>query len=180
VEQKVTRTYVERWDGLGAWQTVQRQTYTFVDTTKKVPKVDEQNDNERRCPEDQVVQLESCIGMPQRPHTGNSPNGLHSSTQQTLGFVNKTDLENNKTRCLSENNLLTCSEERNYTNNGQLTGLLPHQPTFGSSIQPINNRSSNTKIKPGENSSIDPQTAVPSSQLQSSIMDDENGRRKVQ
>jgi hypothetical protein len=179
-EQKVTRTYVERWDGRGAWQTVQRRTYTFVDTTKKVPKVDEQNDNERRCPEDQVVQLGSCIGMPQRPHSGNSPNGLHSSTQQTLGFVNKTDLENNETRCLSEKNLLTRSEERNYTNNGQLTGLLPHQPTFGSSIQPINNRSSNTNIKPGENSSIGPQTAVPSSQLQSSIMDDENDQRKVQ
>jgi hypothetical protein len=134
----------------------------------------------RRCPEDQVVQLESCIGMPQRPHTGNNPNGLHSSTQQTLGFVNKTDLENNETCCLSEKNLLTCSEERNYTNNGQLAGLLPHQLTFGSSIQPINNRSSNTNIKPRENSSIGPQTAVPSSQLQSSIMDDENGRRKVQ
>jgi hypothetical protein len=180
VEQKVTRTYVECWDRLGAWQTVQRRTYTFVDTTKKVPKVDEQNDNERRCPEDQVVQLESCIGMPQRSHTGNSPNGLHSSTQQTLGFVNKTDLENNETRCLSEKNLLTRSEECNYTNNGQLTGLLPHQPIIGSSIQPINNRSSNTNIKPGENSPIGPQTAVPSSQLQSSIMDDENGRRKVQ
>jgi hypothetical protein len=180
VEQKVTRTYVECWDRLGAWQTVQRRTYTFVNTTKKVPKVDEQNDNERRCPEDQVVQLESCIGMPQRPHTGNSPNGLHSNTQQTLGFVNKTDLENNETRCLSEKNLLTRSEECNYTNNGQLTGLLPHQPTFSSSIQPINNRSSNTNIKTRENSSIGPQTAVPSSQLQSSIMDDENGRWKVQ
>jgi hypothetical protein len=180
VEQKVTRTYVERWDGLGAWQTVQRRTYTFVDTTRKVPKVDGQNDNERRCPEDQVVQIGSCIGKPQRPHSGNSPNGLHSSTQQTLGFVNKTDLENNETCCLSEKNLLTRSEERNYTNNGQITGLLPHQSTFGSSIQTINNRSSNTNIKPGENSSIGPQTAVPSSQLQSSIMDDENGQQKVQ
>jgi hypothetical protein len=180
MEQKVTRTYVERWDGLGVWQTVQRRTYTFVDTTRKVPKVDGQNDNEKRCPEDQVVQLGSCIGMPQRPHSGNSPNGLHSSTQQTLGFVNKTDVENNETHCLSEKNLLTRSEERKYTNNGQLTGLLPHQPTFGSSIQTINNRSSNTNIKPRENSSIGPQTAVPSSQLQSSIMDDKNGRRKVQ
>jgi hypothetical protein len=180
VEQKVTRTYVERWDGLGAWQTVQRRTYTFINTTRKVPKVDGQNDNERRCPEDQVVQLGSCIGMPQRPHSGNSPNGLHSSTQQTLGFVNKTDVENNETCCLSEKNSLTRSEERNYTNNGQITGLLSHQPTFGSSIQTINKRSSNTNIKPGENSSIGPQTAVPSSQLQSSIMDDENGRRKVQ
>jgi hypothetical protein len=142
----------------------------FVDTTKKVPKVDEQNDNVRRCPEDQVVQLESCIGMPQRLHTGNSPNGLHSSTQQTLGFVNKTDLENNET-CLSEKNLLTCSEECNYTNNGQLAGLLPHQPTFGSSIQPINNRCLNMNINPREISSIGPQTAVPSSQLQSSIME---------
>jgi hypothetical protein len=24
MQQKVTRTYVERWDGLGAWQTVQQ------------------------------------------------------------------------------------------------------------------------------------------------------------
>jgi hypothetical protein len=118
--------------------------------------------------------------MPQRPHIGNGPNGLHSSTQQTLGFVNKTDLENNETRCLSEKDLLICSEERNYTNNGQLAGLLPHQPTFGSSTHPINNRCSNTNIKSRENSSIGPQTAVPSSQLQSSIRDDENGRQKVQ
>jgi hypothetical protein len=101
----------------------------------------------RCCPEDQVVQLESCIGMPQRPHTGNSPNGLHSSTQQTLGFVNKTDLENNETHCLSEKNLLTCSEECNYTNYGQLAGLLPHQLTFGSNIQLIDSRRSNTNIK---------------------------------
>jgi hypothetical protein len=97
-----------------------------------------------------------------------------------LGFVDETELENNKTHCLSEKNLLTRSEERNYTNNSQLTGLLPHQPTFGSSIQPINNRSLNMNIKPREYSSIGPQTAVPSSQLQSSIMDDENGQRKVQ
>jgi hypothetical protein len=81
VEQKVTRTYVECWYGQGSWQTVQRQTYMFVNTTKKVPKVDEQNDNMRCCPEDQVVQLEYCIGMPQRPHTGNSPNMIHSSTK---------------------------------------------------------------------------------------------------
>jgi hypothetical protein len=53
----------------------------FVNTTKKVPEVVEQNDNMRRCPEDQVVQLESCIGMTQRPHTGNSPNMNHSSTK---------------------------------------------------------------------------------------------------
>jgi hypothetical protein len=96
-----------------------------------------------------------------------------------LGFVDETELGNNETRCSSEKDLLTRSEERNYTKYGQLTGLLPHQPIIGSSIQPINNRSSNTNIKPGENSPIGPQTAVPSSQLQSSIMDDENGRRKV-
>jgi hypothetical protein len=180
MEQKVTRMYVEHWDGQGAWQTVQQRTYMFINTTKKVPKVDEQNDNVRRFSEDQVVQLEYSIGMPQRPHTGNSPNGLHSSTQQTLGFVNKTDLENNETCCLSVKHLLTCSEERNYTNNGQLAGLLPHQLTFGSSTHLINNRCSDTNIKPRKNSSIGPQTAIPSSQLQSFIRDDKNGQQKVQ
>jgi hypothetical protein len=61
-------------------------------------------------------------------------------------------------------------------------GLLSHQhqPTIGLSTHPIDNRCSNTNIKPRENSSIGPQTAVPSSQLQSSIMDDENGQQKVQ
>jgi hypothetical protein len=181
VEWKVTRTYVERWDGQGAWQTVQQRTYMFVDTTKKVPEVVEQNDNVRHCPEDQVVQLESCIGMPQRPHTGNSPNMNHSSTKRTLGFVDETELGNNETRCSSEKDLLTCSEEHNYTKYGQLAGLLSHQhrPTIGLSTHPIDNRCSNMNIKPRENSSIGPQTAVPSSQLQSSIMDDENGQRKV-
>jgi hypothetical protein len=76
--------------------------------------------------------LESCIGMHQRPYTGKSPNGSHSSTQQTLGFVNKTYLKNNETRCLSEKDLLTHSEERNYTNNGQLQSYIRddkvHQP----------------------------------------------------
>jgi hypothetical protein len=150
VEQKVTRTYVEHWDGKGAWQTVQRRTYTFVDTKKKVPEVDEQNDNVRRCPEDQVVQLEDCIGMPQRPHTGNSPNIIHSSTKRTPRFVDKTELGNNETRCSSEKDLLTCSEERNYTKYGQLAGLLSHQhqPTVGLSTQPINNRCSKVNIKP--------------------------------
>jgi hypothetical protein len=135
----------------------------FIDTTKKVSKVDEQNDNMRCCPEDQVVQLEYCTGMPQRPHTGNSPNMIHSSTKRTLGFIDETEFGNNETHCLSEKDLLTCSEECNYTN-----------------IQPIDNRCSNMNIKPREYSSIGPQTAVPSSQLQSSIMDDENGHRKVQ
>jgi hypothetical protein len=86
---------------------VQQRTYMFVDTTKKVPEVDEQNDNVRCCPEDQVDQLESCIGMPQRPHTGNSPNIIHSSTKQTPGFVDETELKNNKTRC-SRRNLHLC------------------------------------------------------------------------
>jgi hypothetical protein len=81
MEQKVTKTYVECWDGQGAWQTVQQQIYIFIDTTKKVPEVVEQNDNMRHCPEDQIVQLELCIGMPQRLHTGNSPNMIHSSTK---------------------------------------------------------------------------------------------------
>jgi hypothetical protein len=84
----------------------------FVNTTKKVPEVVEQNDNVRRCPEDQVVQWESCIGMPQRPHTGNSPNMNHSSTKRTLGFIDETELGNNETRCSSEKDLLTRSEER--------------------------------------------------------------------
>jgi hypothetical protein len=123
VEQKVTRTYVEHWDGQGAWQTVQRRTHMFVDKPKKVPEVDEQDDNVRRCPEEQVVQLESCIGMPQRPHTGNSPNMIHSSTKRTLGFVDETGLRNNETRCSSKNFHLTRSEERNYTKYGQLSRL---------------------------------------------------------
>jgi hypothetical protein len=149
----------------------------FVDKPKKVPEVDEQDDNMRCCPEEQVVQLESCIGMPQRPHTGNSPNMIHSSTKRTLGFIDETGLRNNETRCSSKNFHLTHSEEHNYTKCGQLTGLISHQhqPTMGSSTQPINNRCSNTNIKPREKSSIGPQTAVPSSQLQSSIRDDENG-----
>jgi hypothetical protein len=98
-----------------------------------------------------------------------------------LGFVDETELGNNETRCSSEKDLLTHSEERNYTKYGQLAGLLSHQhqPTIGLSTHPIDNRCSNTNIKPRENLSIGPQTAVPSSQLQSSIMDDENGRRKV-
>jgi hypothetical protein len=154
----------------------------FIDKPKKVPEVDEQDDNVRRCPEEQVVQLESCIGMPQRLHTGNSPNMIHSSTKQTLGFVDETELRNNETCCSSKNFHLTCSEEHNYTKYGQLTGLLSyqHQPTIGSSTHPIDNRRSNTNIKPREKSSIGPQTAVPSSQLQSSIRDDKNGQWKVQ
>jgi hypothetical protein len=119
--------------------------------------------------------------MPQRPHTGNSSNMIHSSTKQTLGFVDKTGLRNNKTRCSSKNFHLTCSEEHNYTKHGQLTGLISHQhqPTMGSSTQPIDSRCSNANIKPREKSSIGPQTAVPSNQLQSSIRDDENGQWKV-
>jgi hypothetical protein len=120
--------------------------------------------------------------MPQRPHTGNSPNIIHSSTKRTPRFVDETELGNNKTRCSSEKDLLTRSEERNYTKNGQLAGLLSYQhlPTIGSSTHPINNRCSNTNIKPREKSSIGPQTAVPSDQLQSSIRDDEDSRQKVQ
>jgi hypothetical protein len=182
VEQKVTRTYVKHWDGQGAWQTVQRRTHTFVDKPKKVPEVDEQEDNVRCCPEVQVVQLEDCIGMPQRPHTGNSPNIIHSSTKQTPRFIDETELRNNETRCSSKNFHLTCSEEHNYMKYGQLTGLLSyqHQPTIGSSTHPINNRCLNKNIKPREKSSIGPKTAVPPSQLQSSIRDDENGQWKVQ
>jgi hypothetical protein len=120
--------------------------------------------------------------MPQRPHIGNSPNMIHSSTKRTLGFVDKTELRNNETRCSSEKDLLTRSEEHNYTKYGQLAGLLSHQhqPTVGLSTQPINSGCSNTNIKPREKSSIGPQTAVPSNQLQSSIRDNENGQRKVQ
>jgi hypothetical protein len=73
----------------------------------------------RRCPENQAVHMDYHVSMPQRLHTSKSPNMICSSTERTLGFIDKTELKNNETCCLSKKLLLTCSEERNYTNNGQ-------------------------------------------------------------
>jgi hypothetical protein len=176
-----TRTFVEHWDG-HAWQTEQRRTHTFVDKSQKVSEVAKKEDNGRCCPENQAVHRDYHIGRPQRLHTSKSPNMIHSSTERTLGFIDETKLGNNKTHCSSEKDLLTCSEECNYTKYGQLTGLLSHQhqPTIGLSNHPINSRCSKANIKPRENLSIGPQTAVPSGQLQSSIRDNENSRQKVQ
>jgi hypothetical protein len=180
-ERVATRTFVEHWDG-HAWQTEQRRTHTFIDKSQKVSEVAIQEDNMRRCPENQAVHMDYHIGMPQRPHTSKSPNMIHSSTERTLGFIDETELGNNETHCSSEKDLLTRSEECNYTKYGQLAGLLSHQhqPTIGLSIHPINSRCLKANIKPRENLSIGPQTAVPSGQLQSSIRDDEDSRQKVQ
>jgi hypothetical protein len=51
------------------------------------------------------------IGMPQRLHTSKSPNIIHSSTKQTLGFIDETELGNNETHCSRKNFHLTGVED---------------------------------------------------------------------
>lgn len=53
VEPNITKMFIEHWDKNGAWQTVQRQTYTFVDDSQKIPETNEQRDNAKHCLQDQ-------------------------------------------------------------------------------------------------------------------------------
>jgi hypothetical protein len=136
-----TRTFVEHWDG-HAWQTEQQQIHMFVDKLQKVSEVAKQEDNVRHCPENQAVHMDYHIGMPQRLHTSKSPNMIHSSTEQTLRFIDETELRNNKTHCSSKNFHLTGSEEHNFTSTG---------------IHPNNSRCLNMNIEFREKVFISPQ-----------------------
>jgi hypothetical protein len=149
-ERVVTRTFVEHWDR-HAWQTEQQRTHTFIDKSQKVSEVAIQEDNVRRCPENQAVHMDYHIGMPQRPHTSKSPNMIHSSTEQTLGFIDETELGNNETHYSSKKFYLTGSEEHNLTSTG---------------IHPNNSRHSNMNIKFREKMLISPQMTRHSNQQQ--------------
>jgi hypothetical protein len=114
----------------------------FIDKSQKVSEVAKQEDNGRHCPENQAVHRNYHIGRPQRPHTSKSPNMIHSSTEQTLGFIDETKLGNNETHCSSKNFHLTDTEEHNLTSTG---------------THPNNSRCSNTNIEFKEKMFISPQ-----------------------
>ncbi|KAF8223004.1 hypothetical protein L208DRAFT_1381635 [Tricholoma matsutake] len=85
VKPNVTKTFIERWDKNGAWQTVQRQTYTFVNDSQKIPETNEPRDNAKHCLQDQRAKRFVDEG-------------------QTNTFVNETqeDDENRRDRVYSE------------------------------------------------------------------------------